>query len=77
MKYAIIKNGKVVNTVEAEPDFAAEQGWVECPVGGIGWDYDGSTFVDNRIEDSSPPDPTKEELMEQLQTLTQQIQSLT
>jgi hypothetical protein len=79
MRYAIIKNGKVVNTVESEPDFAEKQGWVECPVGGIGWDFDGTNFIDNRPEPVAlaAPTPTNEELLQQLQTLTQQIQSLT
>ena len=74
MKYAEIKNGKVINIVEAEPDVAAERGWVECKVGGIGWDYDGSTFVDNRPKPTPAPAPTKEELIAQLQTM-QELQT--
>jgi hypothetical protein len=27
-KYAIVKDGKVINTVEAEPEFAEKEGWV-------------------------------------------------
>jgi hypothetical protein len=46
--YAIIENGKVVNLVVAEADYAATQGWVACPDGGIGWDYINGQFVDNR-----------------------------
>jgi len=46
--YAIIENGKVVNTVVAEPDYAATQGWVACQNAGIDWDYIDGQFVDNR-----------------------------
>jgi len=76
MKYAEIKDGKVVNILIAEPDVAAERGWVECPIGGIGWDYDGSTFVDNRPEPVAPitSTPTKEELLAQLQSM-QELQT--
>lgn len=80
MKHAVIQNGKVINIVEAEPDVAAERGWVECEIGGIGWDYDGSTFIDNRPEPVvlvPAPAPTKEELMLQIQALSEQIQALT
>lgn len=43
MKYAIIKNGKVENIVVATPEYAAQQGWAECPEGvNIGWNFDGS-----------------------------------
>lgn len=80
MKYAVIENGKVINIVLSEPEYAAEQGWVECPIGGIGWDYDGSTFVDNRprnIPTPTPAEPTREELLAQLNALSAQIQALT
>lgn len=46
MKYAIIKNGKVSNVVVAEPEYAAQKGWVECPEGvGIGWAFDGAKAI--------------------------------
>ncbi len=77
--YAIIENGKVVNLVVSDADFAAEQGWVLAGEGvGIGWDYNGN-FVDNRPVSTSiepPPAPTKEELLAQLQALTAQINAL-
>ena len=42
-RYAIIENGKVANIAVATPEFAAAQGWIECPAGvGIGWSFDGS-----------------------------------
>jgi hypothetical protein len=77
--YAIIENGKVINTVVAEADYAATQGWVSLPEGaGINWDYVNEQFVDNRPvpEVVTPPAPTKEQLMAQLQALTQQINAL-
>ena len=50
MRYAIIQGGIVVNVVLAEPEFAAEQGWIAAPDEvSTGWLYDGSTF--------SPPPP--------------------
>jgi hypothetical protein len=46
MKYAIIENGTVINIAVASPEFAAQQGWIECPEGvGIGWTFDGDTPV--------------------------------
>lgn len=79
-KYAVIENGKVVNTVLAEPEFAATQGWVVCPdEAGIGWDYDGTNIIDNRPVPPAPepaPAPTKEQLLAQLQALQAQINAL-
>jgi hypothetical protein len=81
MRYADIKDGKVVNVVIAEPDVAAERGWVACSDEvGIDWDYDGTSFIDNRPEPVAPVqpvEPTKEELLQQLQTLSERIQALT
>lgn len=77
--FAIIENGKVVNTVVAEADYAAEQGWTGLPDGaGIGWDYVDGRFVDNCSvpEVVTPPAPTKEELLAQLNALAAQIQAL-
>ena len=76
--YAIIENGKVINTVVAEADYAAAQGWVELTSGGIDWDYINGQFVDNRPvpEVATPPAPTKEQLLAELQALTAKIQAL-
>ena len=76
--YAIIENGKVVNTVVAEADYAATKGWVELTSGGIDWDYINGQFVDNRLvpEVVVPPAPTKEQLLAQLQAIQAQIQAL-
>ena len=77
--YAIIENGKVVNLVVAEADYAATQGWVACPdTAGIGWDYANGQFVDNRPvpEVVAPVVPTKEELLAELQALQAQNNAL-
>jgi hypothetical protein len=53
MRYVIIDNGVVVNIVVSTPEFAEEQGWLECPEGvGIGWTFDGDTPI--------PPAPQPE-----------------
>jgi hypothetical protein len=76
--YAIIENGKVVNTVVAEADYATTQGWVVLTNGGVDWDYTNGQFIDNRpvpvVEPT--PAPTKEQLMAQLAALSAQIQAL-
>lgn len=42
MRYAIIKDGVVVNFAVATPEFAASNGWIECPdTVDIGWSFDG------------------------------------
>lgn len=77
--YAVIANGKVINTVLAELDYAAQQQWVFMPEKvGIGWDYVDGQFVDNRpvFEVVVPSTPTKEELLAQLQALQAQIAAL-
>lgn len=55
MNYAIVNNENIVeNVVLAEPDFAAEQGWVEIPEeqkAGIGWVYDGKIFIEPTIDE--------------------------
>jgi predicted alpha-1,6-mannanase (GH76 family) len=76
--YAVIENGKVINTVVAEADYAATKGWVELTSGGIDWDYIDGQFVDNRPVAPAPvvTAPTKEQLLAELQALTAKIQSL-
>jgi hypothetical protein len=78
--FAIIENGKVINIVVAEPDYAAEKGWIALPDdAGADWDYIDGQFVDNRPvpEVVTPSAPTREELLAQLNALSAQIQSLT
>jgi hypothetical protein len=77
--YAIIENNTIVNAVVAEADYAAQQGWVLLTEGaGIDWSYINGQFVDNRPvpETVTPPAPTKEELLAQLNALSAQIQAL-
>ena len=79
--FAVIENGKVTNTVVAEPDYAAEQGWVAIPDGslaGIDWDYTDGQFVDNRPPPATvtTPAPTREELLAQINALAAQVQAL-
>lgn len=49
-RYAIHKNGIVVNIVEAEETFATAQGWIPALNAGIGWLWDGINFT-------APPTP--------------------
>lgn len=77
--FAIIENGKVINVVVADLDYATEQGWISLPENaGIGWDYIDGQFVDNRpVTVVEPlPAPTKEQLLEQLLALQSQIEAL-
>lgn len=79
-KYAVIENGLVVNTVAAEPDYAASQGWIAFDDEvGIGWGYANGAFIDTRVIPppiEPPPAPTKEQLMAELAALTAKIQAL-
>ena len=76
--YAVIENGKVVNLCIAEPSDIKPSNWVLCEYGGIGWNYDGANFVDNRpvCEVVIPLTPTREQLMAELAALTAKIQAL-
>ncbi len=77
--YAVIENDLVVNSVVANDDYAAEQGWILLPDGvGIGWTFANGQFVDNRPAHEPVPviQPTKEELLAQINTLMQQVQAL-
>jgi hypothetical protein len=48
--YAIIENGVVVNTAEATPEFAAQQGWTDLPLGyQIGDEFDGTNWKSNTV----------------------------
>ena len=77
MRYAIIENGVVVNVALAEADYAAEQGWIDCPDAGPGWTYANETFTAPTMQEpTAPAAPTKEQLMAELTALTAKIQAL-
>jgi hypothetical protein len=89
-KYALINNQNIVENVvvwDGESNWTPPENMtcvnvenIEC---GINWIYDGSVFTAPEIIVVTPepiPEvipPTKEELLAQLQTLSEQIQSLT
>ena len=79
-RYAIIKNDVAVNVVVADAEYAAQQGWIECPDAGPGWTYADGVFTAPVVVEPepipAPPAPTKEELLAQLNTLSAQIQAL-
>jgi hypothetical protein len=79
MKYAVIENGKVVNLVISDADYAAQQQWVLADENvQIGFDFINGAFVDNRpaqeVVQIDPP--TKEELLAQLEAIQKQILAL-
>lgn len=45
MRYAIIKESKVINIAVATPEFASEQGWVEAQNANIGDLYENGVFT--------------------------------
>lgn len=68
MRYAIIKESKVINIAVATPEFAAEQGWIEAGDAKIGDDYMDGVFVTPPID----PAPIAEAIRAQRnQLLTQ------
>jgi hypothetical protein len=85
-RYAIIEDGIVANVVVADAEYAAQQGWVECPDAGPKWLYADGVFTKPEIIPVPEPEPipvpepapapTKEELLAQLNALAAQIQAL-
>ena len=76
-RYAIIESGTVVNVVVADAQIAAENGWIDCPVGGPGWTYADGVFTAPVVVEPTPaPAPTKEDLLAELQALTAKINAL-
>jgi hypothetical protein len=77
MRYAIIENGIVTNVVIADAELATQNGWIECPDAGPNWTYANGVFTAPiEAEPILPTEPTKEELLAQLQELTLKIQAL-
>lgn len=50
-RFAIIDAGRVINIAEAEPDYAAEQGWIPAETAQKGDLWDGEQFT------PAPPEP--------------------
>ena len=76
-RYAIIENGVVANVVVADAEYAAQQGWIECPDAGPRWLYANGVFTKPVVvAPTAPTEPTKEELLAQLNAIQAQIQAL-
>ena len=75
-RFAIIESGTVVNVVVADAQIAAENGWIDCPVGGPGWTYADGVFTAPVVVEPTVTAPTKEELLAQVQALTAKINAL-
>jgi len=78
-RFAEIQNNKVVNIIVSEHEFASTQGWILAPDNvGIDFDYIDNQFIDNRPvpEITAQPEVTKEQLLNQLQELTDKINKL-
>jgi len=83
MKYAIVENGIITNVVESEADFATEMGWIAFPefvddkAVGVGWFYENGVFTaPAEPVTPEPVQPTKEQLLAELQALTEKINAL-
>lgn len=79
--YAVVENGKVVNLCVATVEDVKPDNWVLCEVGGVGWDYVGGEFVDNRPRQPEPEtvpilELTKEQLFAEVQGLLAKIEAL-
>ena len=78
MRAHVITDGKVSNTIIVDSlDFMP--GLVEATAGSIGWDYVDGQFVDNRPippEIVLMPEPTKDQLLAEVQGLLAKIEAL-
>ena len=78
MRAHVITDGKVTNTIIVDSlDFMP--GLVEATGGDIGWDYVDGQFVDNQPippEIVPTPEPTKEQLLAEVQGLLAKIEAL-
>jgi hypothetical protein len=76
-RFAIIENGIVVNVVVADAQLASEHGWIDCPRAGPKWTYANGVFTAPVVvAPIAPAEPTKEELLAELQALTAKINAL-
>jgi hypothetical protein len=76
-RFAIVENNLVTNVVIADEEYANQQGWISCTIAGPGWSYVDGVFT-APVEQTTheTPTPTKEELLQQITALQQQIESL-
>ena len=78
--YAVIENNLVINVVVADETYAQKNNLVLLTDNaGIGWSYINGEFIDNRPAPEmpvQPTQPTKEELLNKVNELMQQIQAL-
>lgn len=78
MRAHVITDGKITNTILVDSlDFMP--GLVEATSGEIGWDYIHGEFVNNRPippEIVATPEPTKEQLLAEVQGLLAKIEAL-
>lgn len=76
MQAHVIENGVVVNTILVDSlDFMPNL--IEATEGGIGWTYANGVFTaPPEPEIVTPSNPTKEELLAELQVLTAKINAL-
>jgi len=64
MRYAILSGSLVINTVDATPEFAQEQGWIELVDGaGIGWSYIDGQFIPPPAPDYSAQNKAQAETL--------------
>lgn len=77
MRAHVIENGVVVNTIEVD-SLNFMPNLVEATEGSIGWLYDGQTFTNPNppVVVAAPAEPTKEELLAQINALAAQVQAL-
>jgi len=62
MRYAIVENGIVTNTIFSEPDFAAKIDAIELPDGyGIGDNWNGETWTKAPQPEPDPADVPPEQ----------------
>ena len=75
--YAIIENGVVVNVVVADSEYAQQQGWVLCESNGIGDQYVNGQYIRRANPTTTQTsEPTREQLMQELEALSARIQAL-
>ena len=65
-RYAIIKDGIVVNVVVADAQIASANEWIECPIGGVNWTYADGVFTAPVVVETPAPVPLTKEMLIQV-----------